>query len=190
MNKLEQAARQALEALEDAYENGFLTGITGLKAIDVLTALREALAEQALQKLSDFHQTMEQEPAGIVWDASAPVVMDSSAPKNENQEVAELRKQVAALKAVVDAWKNVEQAPVAWVDLEQWQSGEYECFTSEKVADYMTPLYASHVRTKDLTDGEIFKTNKTELPDCQDLVDFARAVIKKFKEKINANNNT
>ena len=45
MNKLEQAARQALDALEDAYENGFLTGITGLKTIDVLAALREALQE-------------------------------------------------------------------------------------------------------------------------------------------------
>lgn len=43
MNKLEQAARQALEALEEAYENGFLTGVTGLKTIDTITALREAL---------------------------------------------------------------------------------------------------------------------------------------------------
>ena len=39
------------------------------------------------------------------------------------------------------------------------------------------------VRTKDLTDDEIFKTNKTELPDCQDLVDFARAVIVADREK-------
>ena len=60
MDKLRAAATMALEALEDAYENGFLTGVTGLKTIDTLAALREALAEQALQKLSDFHQTMEQ----------------------------------------------------------------------------------------------------------------------------------
>ena len=152
MNKLEQAARQALDALEDAYENGFLTGITGLKAIDVLTALREALAEQALQKLSDFHQTMEQEPAGIVWDASAPVVMDSSAPKNENQEVAELRKQVAALKAMVDAWNNVEQEPVGVVE----GSGEWG-IAGVLVAGVPigTKLYAAPVRTKDLTDAEL-----------------------------------
>ena len=48
--------KQALEALENAYENGFLTGITGLKTIDIITALREALAEQA-----------EQEPIGEVF---------------------------------------------------------------------------------------------------------------------------
>ena len=45
MNKLEQAARQALEALEEAYENGFLTGVTGLKTIDTITALNNALKE-------------------------------------------------------------------------------------------------------------------------------------------------
>ena len=39
------------------------------------------------------------------------------------------------------------------------------------------------VRTKDLTDDEICKANKTELPDCQDLVDFARAVIAADREK-------
>ena len=44
-------------------------------------------------------------------------------------------------------------------------------------------IYAAPVRTKDLTDEEILKTNKTELPDCQDLVDFARAVIAADREK-------
>ena len=72
--------------------------------------------DEQWQKLDQEYQdhVAEQKPVGIVWDASASVVMDSAAPKNENQEVAELRKQVAALKAVVDAWNNVEQEPVAW----------------------------------------------------------------------------
>ena len=99
-------------------------------------------------------------------------------------ERAELRKQVAALKAVLDAWNNVEQEPVAWVDLEQWQSGEYDCFTSEKVADYMTPLYVAPVRTKDLTDDEIQNLrHKIDWTAEWSYVNFARAVIAADREK-------
>ena len=59
MTKLEQAARQALEALLDYH-----------KADDdrvsvAMSILQEALAAQALQKLSDFHQMMEKEP--VAW---------------------------------------------------------------------------------------------------------------------------
>ena len=99
-------------------------------------------------------------------------------------EVKSLRQQVAALKAVLDAWNNVEQEPVAWVDLEQWQSGEYDCFTSEKVADYMTPLYAAPVRTKDLTDDEISKLrHKIDWTAEWSYVNFARSVIAADREK-------
>lgn len=186
MDKLRAAATMALEALEDAYENGFLTGVTGLKTIDTLAALREALAEQALQKLSDFHQTMEQEPAGIVWDASAPVVMDSSAPKNENQAVAELRKQVAALKAVLDAWNNVEQEPVAFWNGKETAWFEHELCGHPAPDGCTIPLYTRPVRTKDLTDEEIewLVVDTLETWNSKDTMkDFARAVIAKYKEK-------
>ena len=72
--------------------------------------------------------------------------------------------------------EQAEQEPVAWMD----GMGRFHKYRLQR--DWI-PLYAAPVRTKDLTDDEILKTNKTELPDCQDLVDFARAVIEKFKEK-------
>ena len=51
MNTLEHAAmQQALDALENAYENGFLTGIIGLKTIDTITALRDALEHPVSQE--------------------------------------------------------------------------------------------------------------------------------------------
>ena len=121
--KLEHAARQALEALEEAYENGFLTGITGLKTIDVLTTLREALAEQA------------------------------------------------------------EQEPVAWGRV--FDGDIIDCICPEEHAlnegDYTIPLYASPVRTKDLTDDEIREMfNGYVAPET--LLMF-RAVIAKDREK-------
>ena len=85
MSKLEQAARQAFDALEDAYENGFLTGITGLKTIDVLTAMREALAEQAdgeqwspddmaYRPSGLSMEQAEQEPVAFIGQGLLPIV--------------------------------------------------------------------------------------------------------------------
>lgn len=44
-NKTRAVMQQALEDLEEAYVNGFLTGVTGLKTIDTITALNNALKE-------------------------------------------------------------------------------------------------------------------------------------------------
>ena len=71
MNNKERAAMKlALEALEDAYENGFLTGITGLKTIDVLTALREAL-EQPVNQEPDIRMVR-----AIALEEAAQLCMD------------------------------------------------------------------------------------------------------------------
>ena len=83
--------------------------------------------------------------------------------------------------------EQAEQEPVAWGRI--FDGDIIDCICPEEHAlnegDYTVPLYAAPVRTKDLTDWEILKTNKTELPDCQDLVDFARAVIAADREKNN-----
>ena len=94
---------------------------------------------------------------------------------------------VAAKKLYAE---QTEQEPVAWMQEMPTKRGEtrsvrmttVEEFAREEWANPI-PLYAAPVRTKDLTDEEILKTNKTELPDCQDLVDFARAVIAADREK-------
>ena len=123
--KLEQAARLALEALEEMFHSNS-TKVAVEKYNTAHNAMREALAEQA------------------------------------------------------------EQEPAAWMVTMENQDGTRKTFPlSGRYKDVLcacdfgdpVPLYAAPVRTKDLTDDEIFKTNKTELPDCQDLVDFARAVI-------------
>ena len=122
------AMQQALEAIGDCSPNKAL--------VNAAYALREALAEQALQKLSDFHQSIEQ----------------------------------------------AEQEPVAIAD----GTFNHNCPIG-------TPLYAAPVPTKDLTDDEIadivYEMNGNE-PTAPFWLDLARAVIQKFKEKNNANNNT
>ena len=65
-------------------------------------------------------------------------------------------------------------------------------YTQEEVDKLLAEKLAS-VRTKDLTDDEIMKINvdtASIVPTCDRQFHFARAVIKKFKEKNNANNNT
>lgn len=71
--------------------------------------------------------------------------------------------------------KQAEQEPVAKV-----LEGGYEVFVFDRLPEE-TPLYAAPVRTKDLTDDEIDRivAESTGLL----YIDFARAVIAKFKEK-------
>ena len=60
MSKLEIAARQVVaNGVQGTYAKYYSVPPADFEA------LREALAEQALQKLSDFHQIMEQEPIYI-----------------------------------------------------------------------------------------------------------------------------
>ena len=133
-DKERQAATMALEALHAELEAGTCEEFENAaeKCYEAITALREALAEQA------------------------------------------------------------EQEPVAWMVTMENQDGTRKTFPlSGRYKDVRDtcdfgdpiPLYAAPVMTKDLTDDEICKANKTELPDCQDLVDFARAVIAADREK-------
>ena len=203
MTKLEQAARQLLSVLE-----------SGMIDINAVTALREALAEQAEQEPIMRKTTRDEKivrpgvyEVSVEQAEQEPVVKYPGCDYCNDElfcgrkckccgkvfiededfvqsEVKSLRKQVAALKAVLDAWNNVEQEPVAWVDLEQWQSGEYDCFTSEKVADYMTPLYAAPVRQVDLTDDELNRLrHNIDWTAEWSYVNFARAVIAADREK-------
>ena len=63
MTTLREAAQQALEALEDHAKQypHMQKGYT----VDAITALRAALAEDAMQRLTDVQQEMEQEPEHI-----------------------------------------------------------------------------------------------------------------------------
>lgn len=74
-------------------------------------------------------------------------------------DIRSLRKQNAALKAVVDAWNNVESEPIGYIDaadLRELCNGnerQYSLFTEDK--GRMVAIYAAPVRTKDLTDAEL-----------------------------------
>ena len=135
MNKLEQAARQALEALEVSTD--WDVGAKGkqLQSMKAITALREALAEQA------------------------------------------------------------EQEPVAWVDLtkEELHQIEMTCETSAECYRVIAKAlkdrnYTRPVRTKDLTDDEIWNdvydaSKHWSGFDDFNVIEFARAVIAADREK-------
>ena len=83
--------------------------------------------------------------------------------------------------------EQAEQEPVAWVAEDvcdgQFINGRKRRIWWECIEGAGTPLYAAPVRTKDLTDDEIYPLYP-EGPMCdKDMIDFARAVISKFKEK-------
>ena len=118
--------------------------------------IEKGVIEQALEALEELHYS------------SGTVV----AAKKYESATAALREALA---------DQAEQEPVAWMDDDKWFTRNKDA--AKKFGGNWTPLYAAPVRTKDLTDDEILKTNKTELPDCQDLVDFARAVIAADREK-------
>jgi hypothetical protein len=70
MTDLKKAAQQALEALEDL----LVWHSKNSRAITAITALKAALVEEALQRLTDVHQEIEaalaapvQEPFGYLW---------------------------------------------------------------------------------------------------------------------------
>ena len=106
-----------------------------------------------------------------------------------------------AIAAIRTVKESLTIEPVCFGCL--YQGGRLEIFKTREMAQKyvngslrngadvkLIELYAAPVRTKDpcnplqdLTDDEICKANKTEIPDCQDLVDFARAVIAADREK-------
>lgn len=79
----------------------------------------------------------------------------------------------ALAKEIIELKKQVEQEPMAWMN----EINGFIC--KEKTRSYHVPLYAHPVRTKDLTDVDLW--NLWEKSDSN--VEFARAVIAAFKEK-------
>jgi hypothetical protein len=59
MTTLHEAAQQALEALEYINKYGFVLADYEGPMEQAITALRAALAEEALQRLTDVHQEIE-----------------------------------------------------------------------------------------------------------------------------------
>ena len=86
-----------------------------------------------------------------------------------------------ALDHFRDATKKVaeqaEQDPVAWMD----NDGNV-CDNNDFGDAFPIPLYAAPVRTKDLTDDEIYTLYSEPCSD-REMVEFARAVIAADREK-------
>ena len=213
MNKLEQAARQALVALEEVMADFDGSWALADKAI---TALREALAEQAeqerkygelagthnwtppnytdeqwqkldqeyqnhvaeqaLQKLSDFHQSIEQEPVaiGTEWKPcmKLPVVVHVRE-QREGESHVSTREGITPIKP--------DDLIMRGVAGEEYPIGR-ELFNKTYTFDTAAP-----VRTKDLTDGAIWEILETYPTN---LIMAIRAVIAADREKNNANNNS
>ena len=169
MTKLEQAAREvvrqhSMECLSD-------------KAI---TALREALAEQA-----------EQEP--VAWGMKASNGAFFTITPEEHDNNGEGLHNIPLYAAPV---QSVSAKPLCWA---HWKSPDYAedpaflVTVTEKPTGWQTqsanwfPLYAAPVRTKDLTDDEVMQTytnfNLNELGEQSFMIGFARAVIAAYKEK-------
>ena len=156
--KLEQAARQALEALCVAVEpkrgryycmNEQPVDMV-VKYTEAITALREALSEQATV-------------SGGLCGGCAKKVADGWA------------------LYCVDCWEKAEQEPVAckheWFRTGAMQIGESRCIHCGEWN------YTAPVRTKDLTDDEIYKLADDVDWAAGAYLGFARAVIAADREK-------
>ena len=75
----------------------------------------------------------------------------------------------------------IEQEPVAIIEKEAgFETEVYATGHADSLPDGVFKLYAAPVRTKDLTDEELWEAAKTAKSN--DLTDAFRAVIAKFKE--------
>ena len=134
--KLEQAARQALEALIVAEEfvdrhseDWYISGQQDLKQIrESITALREALAEQekplyrkVLREMLDAHEQSEQEPVAYLRMGSDQRFVVTK----------------AAEELVADTFHQLYTAPVRTKDL---TDDELDIFVSEKTMDMRMTL--------------------------------------------------
>ena len=146
MNKLEQAARQALEALDWLYKNP--SNPPAYILPNARNALREALAEQekplyrkVLREMLDAHEQAEQ-PVGdgicltaMLHPHNCCVLVDDVSEDS------------------IEQVEQAEQEPVAWMNAER------NTITWEKIYPNMEPLYAAPVSAKrewvELTDDEI-----------------------------------
>ena len=131
-------------------------------------------AEQALQKLSDFHQTMEQEPVAKIALKNC-IYFDSI---DFNQTPPYLRYDTGD-STPKENW-------TVYCDIqEDLRKNGYELTDSDvdhdTVCGDVTPM-AAPVRTKDLTDDEIADLIRSA-PPMDSLVDIVRSVIAADREK-------
>ena len=180
-NKERVAMQQALEALYTAlYQNQYWE-LTCSKAI---TALREALAEQAERepvsmKMVDWHMNP------MTGEVFIPVKQHDwpESDEHKRQLVEGQRKWLAEQADHSGKATDMVQEPVAWMNQDGW------CSKIKPEDAGWTPLYAAPVRTKDLTDDEIELLANHELRYLQEsyeltgVFDFARAVIAADREK-------
>ena len=139
MTPKERAAmQQALEALENAYENGFLTGITGLKTIDIITALREALAEIYLA------HHIRPKGKSVIAKMWVDELAEQSKLTEDNISHHKLEQEP------VYAFRRKGQDSFCTCDKER-----YEELADKPWMFEVTTFYSHPVRTKDLTDSEI-----------------------------------
>ena len=203
MNKLKQAARQALEALEVSTD--WDVGAKGkqLQSMKAITALREALAEQAEQepfdmndhpphRLCECRKCMEYFTPLPDCDAFAafgkPIAEQTNTQLMEgfrpvSEMIAEHKQDPKKAAAIEKAkMRKAEQKPVAVVEITYGR--EPECYVTGNIDDFpegVFKLYAAPVRTKDLTDKEIWdlwESNKNETA-----IEFYEAIIAAYKEK-------
>ena len=169
MNKLEQAARQALEALREYRDTQMISAPR--KAIE---ALREVLGHSA-----DAGNMV------VGWDRVKPEAIASDPLYQQGfvDGVEEGRNQGA---------EQAEQEPVAIIEKEAgFETEVYATGHAASLPDGVFKLYASPVRIKDLTDDEILSIPYLGTGELKtSMVNFARAVIAADREKNNANNNS
>ena len=220
MNKLEQAARQALEALEVSTDWDIGAKGKQLESMRAITALREALAEQekplyrkVLREMLDAHEQAEQEPFDMdehpphrlcecrkcmeyftplpdcdafaafgkpIAEQTNTQLMEGFRPVSEM--IAEHKQDPKKAAAIEKAkMRKAEQEPVAWHEPNAY--GNVTTHRDWANANGWLPLYASPVRTKDLTDDEIDDVRDKTWCLNNSLRKFARAVIAAYKEK-------
>ena len=124
---LKQAAQLALEYIE---QNAIISGIP------IRDALRAALAEDAMQRLTDVQHEIE----------------------NSHQVTGDHLRDATKMVATSQESRQVE--PVAWMYTSQWRGNErfitrYQSELTTYKADKVWPLYAAPPNRKPMTDEEI-----------------------------------
>jgi len=114
------------------------------EANKAITALRDALAEQALQKLSDFHQSIEQ----------VPTIADLDSDVGEKPTKEELADVLVPWYDRVDSTNALAEQEPIYISESCAERG-CACHYSVEVDGEPVAVYSTPVRTKDLTDDEI-----------------------------------
>jgi len=179
MTKLEQAARQALEALEELhYSSG--TVVAAKKYESATAALREALD----------HSGEADKMVGCAY-CNNPLFAGTKCNNCGLVTLAEQAERVTEGNGSEVSLETETQEPVAWMVTMENQDGTRKTFPlSGRYKDVRDmcdfgdpiPLYAAPVRTKDLSDDEV-RAIANEWQQQGFYMDFARAVIAADREK-------